>query len=204
MPVLTPKCSASLWVALFAVVVAQEARAESSPAPGPASAAPPPWRASGVVSIGRGLRFNNPYRLATPLGESAESISLSASYLELSAAVLRELSGGFRHGGSLSGAFALQGIEQLGVTPSYLLELQYHPRAAARARIGVPFVVAPDATAGLEAAIGQSLEIAWGIGVLAELVGSVFFGAATEETAITTIPMLSLQLGLSFQHPVAF
>ncbi len=200
---LTPKCRASLLGVAIAVA-ALDARAENAPEPAPASAATPTWWVSGAASIGRGLRFNNPYRLATPLGESAESVSLSASYLELAAAAVRELSGGFRHGVSLSCAFALQGIEQLGVTPSYLLELEYYPHAAARARVGVPFVFAPDASAGLEAAIGQRFEIAWGMGVLAELVGSVFFGAATEEAAITTVPMLSLQLGVNFQHPAAF
>ncbi|RYE94889.1 MAG: hypothetical protein EOO75_00750, partial [Myxococcales bacterium] len=42
----------------------------------------------GTATLGRSLRFNNPYRLETPLGSTPESVSLGASYLDLSAAAL--------------------------------------------------------------------------------------------------------------------
>jgi hypothetical protein len=45
--------------------------------------------------------------------------------------------------------------------------------------------------------------LAYGLGAQLELVGSVYFGAATDETSITTIPMLSLQLGVFFEHGVS-
>jgi hypothetical protein len=151
------------------------------------------------VSVGRGLRFNNPYRLERPLGDSAESVSLAATYLDLGLALLfggRE----FRHGPSLGGAVALQGIGQFVLTPSYLAQLGWTDSAAVRGRVGVPIVVAPDGSLGLEAAVGSSLDVAYGFGALLELVGSVYFGAATDQTSITTIPMLSLQVGLYFEH----
>jgi hypothetical protein len=159
---------------------------------------------SGLLSlaVGRGLRFNNPYRLERPLGDSAESVSLAATYLDIGAALLfgpRD----FRHGASLGGDVALQGIGQLVLTPSYLAQFGLSDALGVSGRIGVPLVVAPDTSLGLEAAVGSNLALAYGLGAQLELVGSVYFGAATEETSITTIPMLSLQLGVFFEHGVS-
>lgn len=158
-------------------------------------------RGQAALSVGRGLRFNNPYRLETPLGDTAESVSLSATYLDLSLAMLL-VRPPVDHGMSLSALFALDGIGQFGITPSYLAQLGLSERLAARGRLGVPVVIAPDATVGLEVALGSNLLVGHGLGLTSELVGSVFFGAATEEKAVTTIPMLSLQVGIIFQHGV--
>lgn len=184
-------------------VYAAEAGARRHESSGSTSAQP---RAASVplsgllsLSVGRGLRFNNPYRLARPLGESAESVSLAATYLDLGLALLFGGSD-FRHGASVGGTVALQGIGQLVLTPSYLAQFGLTDSAALRGRVGVPIVVAPDTTLGLEAAAGSSLDLAYGFGALLELVGSVYFGAATDQTSITTIPMLSLQVGLYFEH----
>ena len=176
-------------------------RAEAGPAAASGAGLTP---ISGLLqlSFGRGVRFNNPYRLATPLGETAESVSLAATYLDLGGALLFG-PGDFRQGASLSGAVALQGIGQLVLTPSYLALFGLDDELAIRARAGIPVVVAPDASAGLEAAVGASYAVAYGLGAVVELVGSVYFGAATDERSITTIPMLSLQLGICFDHQVA-
>jgi len=155
-----------------------------------------------ALSFGRGFRFNNPYRLATPLGDTAESVSLAATYLDLGGALLFG-PGEFRQGVALGGSVALQGIGQLVLTPSYLAVFGLDGDFALRGRAGIPLVVAPDATAGLEAALGASFAVAYGLGAVAELVGDVYFGAATDERSITTIPMLSLQLGICFDHQVA-
>src|SRR5262245_58391121 len=88
-------------------------RAEPRPAP-PGDGATP-ISALLQLSFGRGVRFNNPYRLATPLGDTAESVSLAATYLDLGGALLFG-PGDFRHGVSLGGAVALQGIGQLVLT----------------------------------------------------------------------------------------
>jgi hypothetical protein len=163
---------------------------------------PPPISGLLSLAVGRGLRFNNPYRLERPLGDSAESVSLAATYLDIGAALLfgpRD----FRHGASLGGDVALQGIGQLVLTPSYLAQFGLSDALGVSGRIGVPLVVAPDTSLGLEAAVGSNLALAYGLGAQLELVGSVYFGAATEETSITTIPMLSLQLGVFFEHGVS-
>jgi hypothetical protein len=160
-------------------------------------------RGIAALSIGRGLRFNNPFRLATPLGSTPESVSLSATYLDLSLAALWLETLGWQHGAGLSGVVALNGIGQLGLTPSYVLQVGVSPAVELRGRLGVPIVVAPDTTLGLEAAFGSLLAVAFGLGITAELVGNLFFGAATEERSVTTIPMLSLQMGLFFDHEFA-
>lgn len=163
---------------------------------------PPPISGLLSLAVGRGLRFNNPYRLERPLGDSAESISLAATYLDIGAALLfgqRD----FRHGASLGGDVALQGIGQLVLTPSYLAQFGLSDGLGVSGRVGVPLVVAPDTSLGLEAAVGSNLALAYGLGAQLELVGSVYFGAATDETSITTIPMLSLQLGVFFEHGVS-
>jgi hypothetical protein len=163
---------------------------------------PVPVSALLQLSFGRGLRFNNPYRLATPLGDTAESVSLAATYLDLGGALLFGPEE-FRHGVSLGGAVALQGIGQLVLTPSYLALFGLDGDLEIRGRAGIPIVVAPDTSAGLEAAVGVNYAVAYGLGAVAELVGSVYFGAATDERSITTIPMLSLQVGIYFDHRVA-
>lgn len=163
---------------------------------------PMPLSALLSLAIGRGLRFNNPYRLATPLGGTAESVSLASTYLDIGAALLfgeRH----FRHGAALGGDVALQGIGQLVLTPSYLAQFALNDSVGVSGRLGVPVVVAPDTTLGLEAALGSNLALAYGLGAQLELVGSVYFGAATDQTSTTTIPMLSLQLGVFFEHPVS-
>lgn len=163
-----------------------------------------PLPVSGLLSlaIGRGLRFNNPYRLDRPLGDTAESVSLAATYLDIGGALLFGARD-FRHGASLAGDVALQGIGQLVLTPSYLAQFGLSDTLGVSGRVGVPIVVAPDTSAGLEAALGSNIALAYGLGAQLELVGSVYFGAATDETSITTIPMLSLQLGAFFEHGVS-
>lgn len=195
-------CGSSLW--------ARAARAQSPPqgegaslagggSVAPVAATPVTGQLS--VSVGRGLRFNNPYRLSTPLGDTAESVSVAATYLDLGAAVLFG-SRRFRHGFSLGGDVALQGIAQVVMTPSWLAQFGVSEVLGVQGRVGVPIVVAPDTTSGLEAALGSSLVTEHGLGALVELVGSVYFGAGTDQTSITSIPLLSLQVGLFFEHEV--
>ncbi len=183
----------ALGVLCWSSILAAQTKA---PAPSASS-----LRGIASLSVGRGLRFNNPFRLQRPLGESAESVSLSATYLDLGAALLVS-ENGFRQGVLVSGSVALQGIGQFVLTPSYMAQVDLQPTFGLRGRLGVPVVVAPDATLGLEAAVGPSFSVAYGLGVTAELVGSIFFGAATEENNVTTVPMLSLAFGMFFDHEV--
>jgi hypothetical protein len=191
--------AAALAAALATAGGERRAQAELGSA---ASEAPMPLNGLLSLAIGRGLRFNNPYRLQRPLGDTAESVSLAATYLDIAGALVfgeRD----FRHGATLGGDVALQGIGQFVLTPSYLAQFGLTDTLGVSGRVGVPIVVAPDTTLGLEAAVGSSMALAYGLGAQLELVGSVYFGAATDETSITTIPMLALQLGLFFEHRVS-
>src|SRR5689334_18556383 len=72
-----------------------------------------------TVMGGTGLRFNNPYRLATPLGDDAESVSRTAAYVDLGLAMTLGSPLGFQHGASLRTSIAVEGVGQVVMTPSY-------------------------------------------------------------------------------------
>ena len=152
----------------------------------------------GGLYLGRGLRFNNPYRLRTVLGDDAESLSLGATYLDLHLG--RTFSGpdGFEHGVSAQLSIATDGIRQEVFTPSYLLVRRSGPRLLAYGRAGFPIVLEPDASVGLQAGLGGAYLVSANLGIGAELDFSLFYGAATIEEAATVIPVLSLALGVYF------
>lgn len=156
----------------------------------------------GALAYGRGLRFNNPYRLSTVLGSSAESLSLTAPYLDASLAAAFGDPDGFQQGGALHLSVALTGVPQEVMTPSYLALYRVAPRWIAYARAGVPIVLEPDVAPGAELGLGGAFMVTAGLGVTAELVGSLFYGAATEQRSITTIPVVSLQIGVLFDYEV--
>ncbi|HVW28971.1 MAG TPA: hypothetical protein VHC69_26585 [Polyangiaceae bacterium] len=172
---------------------------------GPSTPLPPlggEYRLMAGTSVGRGLRFENPYRLQTELGHDAESLSLTATYLDVSIAGL--IAGGERifHGVTVHASFALEGITQEVITPSYLLLLRPVPRWALLGRAGLPVVVEPDANVGFEIAGGGVFYVTTGLGITASLVGSLFFSAATQSSARPAIPILSMELGAVYDYEV--
>jgi hypothetical protein len=154
------------------------------------------------VGLGRGIRFDNPYRLQTELGNDAQSLSLTATYLDASVAAL--FAGGQRvfHGVTVHGSFALDGITQEVITPSYLLLVHPVPRWALLGRAGVPIVVEPDANVGFELAGGGVFYLTAGLGITASLVGSLFFSAATLDASRPAIPILSMEIGVLYDYEV--
>ncbi len=148
-----------------------------------------------VASAGRGLRFNNPYRLDRRLG-GPESVSLSAPYGELGALVLGGLPTGFQHGAGLRYTFALSGISQSVVTPSYVVLHRGHEVVLPYGRVGLPIVRSPDPNVGAEAAGGLIVMMRGALGVTAELGASAFYGAATREVRATFVPVWYGQAGL--------
>ncbi|HQY62966.1 MAG: hypothetical protein IPF92_02640 [Myxococcales bacterium] len=151
--------------------------------------------------VGAGLRFNNPYRLATPLGSTAESVSRAPFYLDVGAAGLLGSPRGFQHGVDLGLATSLEGVAQSVFTPSYVLYRRWHALAGA-ARVGTPIVLGPDVTWGLELAMSVTYFVRGALGVRAEIVGDVFYGAGTVERRVPAYPMLSGALGLVFAYEV--
>jgi hypothetical protein len=149
----------------------------------------------GTAFVGDGLRFNNPYRLSTVLGSNAQSLSRTAGYAEVGGAVTLGDPTRAAGGVALRVSIALEGVPQSVLTPSYLV-LHRAGAWGAYGRVGVPVVLSPDVTWGLEAAAGGLWFARAGIGVAAELVGDLFYGAGTREVAHPAYPVLSAQAGL--------
>jgi hypothetical protein len=160
------------------------------------------YRFMGGLGLGRGIRFQNPYRLQTELGDDAESLSLTATYVDVSVAALFAGGQTIFHGATAHVSFALDGVTQEVITPSYLFLWLPAPRWGVTARAGLPIVVEPDANAGFELAGGGIFYLTAGIGVTASLVGSLFFSAATLESSRSAIPILSMEAGLVYDYEV--
>ncbi|MES1185189.1 MAG: hypothetical protein ABUL60_15365 [Myxococcales bacterium] len=182
---------------------AEKPAASLAPPPLPAPAHTPRSAAGyqhwlGGVYLGRGLRFNNPYRLGRVLGDDARSLSLSATYLDLHLGRTFGSPNGFEHGVAVHLSIATDGIRQEVATPSYLLLRRFTPRVLGYARAGFPIVLEPDAAVGLEAGLGGAYFFTANLGIGAELDFSLFYGAATIEQAVTAIPVASLAVGVFF------
>lgn len=66
----------------------------------------------------------------------------------------------------------------------------------------MPFVLQPDANAGLDLALGGAFFVLSGLGLSASGLFSLYQGAATDERAATLVPVLSLQLGVTVDYEV--
>jgi hypothetical protein len=158
--------------------------------------------AFGFFGAGRGLRFNNPYRLETVLGDDAESLSLSATYLDLAVGATLGEARALQHGAVAHLSIATDGITQEVLSISYLMLHPFGSRFLVTGRGGVPVVLEPDLNAGFELGVGGAFLLSATFGLGAELVGSVFYGAATLDRSATVIPMVSLQAGLWVDYEV--
>jgi hypothetical protein len=145
--------------------------------------------------VGDGLRFNNPFRLSTVLGSNAESLSRTAAYVDLGGAMFLGDPTSIAHGLAVRMSIALEGVPQSVLTPSYLALHRWGPWGA-YGRVGPSIVLTPDTTWGLEGAAGGLWFPFAGVGLVAELVGDVYYGAGTREVQVATYPVLSAQAGL--------
>jgi hypothetical protein len=199
-----------LLLVLPCLLVAEEGKAE--PAAGvlgreryrtPIAGTDSYWQGFGSLGLGKGLRFNNPYRLATPLGDTPESVSSTATYYDIGLGLVRGPAHGLAHGAVLHLSVAAQGIPQEVLSVSYTaLERVGDGRTLLFGRAGIPIVLEPDFGGGVELAFGAAFLIRSGLGVQSELVGSLFYGAGTLDRSVTTIPVVSLQLGLFVNYEV--
>ena len=126
---------------------------------------------------------------------SAEEVSRTASYVDLAGSITLGDPRHFQHGFSLHTAIAVEGVQQTVLTPSYVLYRRFRDFAA-YARAGIDVVCTPDVTWGFGGALGGVWFVRAGIGLTAEIVGDVFYGAGTREVATAAYPMLSAQAGL--------
>jgi hypothetical protein len=156
----------------------------------------------GTVTLGKGLRFNNPYRLATPIGDGPESVSFTAAFVDVGIGAAYGSASGFQHGGEVALGIATDGISQQVLGLSYVLLYPVHDDILLRGRGGFPIVLGPDSNIGFELGAGAAWLVTGGIGVTAELTGSLFYGAATLDKSTTTIPLLALELGVWLDYEV--
>jgi len=159
--------------------------------------APPGTAARGLVglSVGGGLRFNNPYRLATQLGATAESVSATAPYLMLDAGFVFGRADGLQQGGFLGLSFALAGVSQAVFVPGYMLVYRGPSRWLVYGRAGPALVLAPDSNVGVEVAGGGAYFLTGGLGLALDVAGNLFYGASTWEKKYPVYPVLSASLG---------
>jgi hypothetical protein len=157
-------------------------------------------RLSGAIEFGDGLRFNNPYRLASELGSSAQSVSRTSSYCDLAAGFVYGPARGLAQGISLHLTLGLEGVSQQVFSPSYLVESRRSARTMFFGRFGTPIILTPDPTWGFELAGGGAYFITSRIAIAGELVGDLFYGAGTLERKSVAYPILSGQLGVLFEQ----
>ncbi len=200
---MTRVAGAALTLSLLAASGAARAEEPPSTAAEP-SAAPhpfPPLTLHATAFVGDGLRFNDPYRLATVLGPDAESVSRTAAYLDVGAQAMLGDPRKLLHGFALRVSFAMEGVPQAVLTPSYVLEKRF-VHLAVYGRAGTPIVLTPDVTWGLEGAVGGVWFVRAGLGLAAELVGDLFYGAGTREVSAAAYPVLGAQLGIVLAYEV--
>ncbi len=154
-----------------------------------------------TLFFGDGLRFNDPYRLSTPLGKDAESVGRTASFVDIGLAGTLGNPLGLQHGFALRTSIAAEGVGQVTMTPSYLAWRRWRALAV-HGRAGTPIVLTPELTWGLEAAGGATFFFLGGFGACAEIVGDVFWGTGTRDSRVTTYPVLSGMLGLVAAYEV--
>ena len=163
----------------------------------------PTFHVFGTLFFGEGFRFNNPYRLQTQLGDSAKTVSVTAPYVDLGAALAIGETFGFQHGAALNLTVAMSGVGQALLAPAYAVTYR---GASARwmgyGRLGPSIILAPDANFGVEVGAGGAFFVTARAAVTAQLVGNLFYGAATKEAGFPVYPVLSLQLGLLLDHEV--
>jgi hypothetical protein len=155
------------------------------------------------LAYGRGLRLNNPYRLQTDLGDEGEGgLSLTSGYVDLGLGAALGDPHGLQHGAVAHLSLATQGGTQEVLSLGYQALLPVGRSVLGSARFSVPLVLEPDFGGGLELGVGAAYYLTGGIGLNAELAGSLFLGAATWEHDPTLWPVVSLQLGVFADYEV--
>jgi hypothetical protein len=99
-------------------------------------------------------------------------------------------------------SIATDGLAQQVISLSYVAIYPLSSQTLVRGRAGLPVVLAPDSNIGMELAAGGAWLFTGGLGLTAELVGSLFYGAATQEKSSTSVPIVSLEIGIWFDHEV--
>ena len=148
------------------------------------------------ASFGRALRFNNPFRLDTQLGHTERSVSLTAPYHEMGVAVAFGSPDGLRHGATLRMTFALEGIAQQIFGFGYFASYRPADRWLIYGRLGLGVLTEPDSNVGGQLGLGVVFALTGAVGLDLQLVGDLYYGAATYHADPTVIPIVGAQGGV--------
>jgi hypothetical protein len=163
-----------------------------------------------AASVGTGFRFNNPYRLSTQLGDTAESVSLTPGYFDAALGAAFGVPDGIQHGAMVHLSIGLGGVPQQAVSGSYMVLYRGPWPLMAYGRAGTSVLTSPDPNVGGELAAGGAFFFTGALGITGELVGNLFWGAdvcefataAGCEAEASVIPILSMQIGLIIDYEV--
>lgn len=158
-------------------------------------------RLLGSIDFGKGIRFNNPYRLQSELGSNAESLSTTATYIDFGAAIAFGKPDGLEHGAALHFSTSLSGVSQQVLVPSYFGAYPLGKRALAYARLGPALILSQDFNVGGELAGGFSWFLTSKIAAHGELLGDLFYGANIRDHHVA-YPILSAQLGVLVEQEI--
>jgi hypothetical protein len=123
-------------------------------------------------------------------------VSATAPYLEVGFGFALGKPGHVQHGASLRASFALAGVAEQVFSLTYLGLLEVRPRWLLTGRLGTLLAVNPAPNPGFELALGAAFKATGHLGVFAEVVGDLWYGAATFQVAYPVYPVVAVQGGL--------
>lgn len=167
-----------------------------------------PWRVLGSVGVGTSVRLAQDLEL--------QQERLAPAYVELRGGVVLPQRGRVGHELTLAATANLSGdgtytsgidpFEQWAIAPGYAVRVGFPagpvPDFVLRGRLGVPLVIAPDLTWGVEVDASITYAILAGLGAYFELGYATYFGAEDRAGDLTVHPLLAFELGVSVDWEV--
>ena len=124
-----------------------------------------------------------------------KSLSFTAPYGDLGLGATFGDAHGWQFGALLRYDRTLSGVTQHVITPSAVV-LRRGISWEGYGRLGLPVLLTPDPSLGAELTAGGAWFVRAGLGISLELIGDLFFGAATPDNKRPIYPVLSGQLGV--------
>ncbi|MCB9616530.1 MAG: hypothetical protein H6722_29190 [Sandaracinus sp.] len=160
-----------------------------------------PWRVLASVGVGTSIRLVRNLEL--------QQERFAPAYLELRGGVALPQRGRVGHElslavtGNLSGdgsyTSGIDPMQQWVLSPGYAVRVGFPagavPDFVVRGRVGIPVVLAPDVTWGVEVDASFTYALLAGLGIYAEVGYGTFFGAEDRAGDLTVNPVIGLELG---------
>jgi hypothetical protein len=167
-----------------------------------------PWRVLASVGVGTSVRLVQNLEL--------QQERFAPAYVELRGGVALPQRGRVGHELSLAATTNLSGdgtytsgidpFGQWAIAPAYAVRVGFPagpvPDFVLRGRLGVPLVLAPDLTWGVEVDASITYAILAGLGAYVELGYATYFGAEDRAGDLTVHPLLAFELGVSVDWEV--